>query len=77
MNAEVAQGGIRVDAMAVGMNALAWMAAITAALAVLIMWTLLSAPAEVATAAAEGVPELVGVVLSAVYDGIVALLAWL
>jgi hypothetical protein len=50
---------------------------LSAAMATLLMWMLLSSPAEVTTAAAEGVPELLGVVLSALYDAARPLLAWI
>jgi hypothetical protein len=59
------------------MSLLAWLAAVSTALAVLVIWTLLSSPADVATAAAEGAPELVRLVVTALYDGIVTLLSWL
>lgn len=45
--------------------------------AVLLIWTLLAAPAEVTTAAAEGVPELLQVVLAVVYDAMRPILAWI
>jgi hypothetical protein len=50
---------------------------LSAAMATLLMWMLLSSPAEVTTAAAEGVPELLRVVLSALYDAARPLLAWI
>jgi hypothetical protein len=77
MNAEVAHWGMRGRRAEFGMSLLAALALVASALAGLVIWTFLSAPAEVASAAAEGLPELVGVVLDAVYDGIVTLLAWL
>ena len=77
MNAEVAHWDLRGRRAELGMSLLAWLAVVTTAIAVLVMWTLLSAPAEVASAVTQGVPELAGVLWSAVYDGIVVLLSWL
>jgi hypothetical protein len=77
MNAEVASWGMGGRRGDLGMSLLAWLAAVSTALAVLVIWTLLSSPADVATAAAEGAPELVKLALTALYDGIVTLLSWL
>ena len=77
MSAQVAQWGPRWRGTELGLSLLAWLAALTTGLAILIIWTLLSSPAEVASAAAKGVPQLLNVVLGALYEGLVALFAWL
>ena len=77
MNAEVASWGMGRRRGDLGMSLLAWLAVGSSALAALVIWTLLSSPVDVATAVAQGAPELVKLVLTALYDGIVTLLSWL
>jgi hypothetical protein len=62
---------------AVGLTIVALAGMLSAVTAALLIWTLISSPAEVTTAAADGVPELLHVVLSAVYDAMQPLLAWI
>jgi hypothetical protein len=59
------------------MTILAGVATGTTVLASLVMWTLLSAPAQVANAAADGAPELLRVLVSAIVDAALRLVAWL
>jgi hypothetical protein len=62
---------------AVGLTLVGFAGMLSATIAVLLIWTLLSSPVEVTTAAADGAPDFIRVVLSAVYDAMRPLLAWI
>jgi hypothetical protein len=77
MNAKTTQWSGRHEGPAVGLTIVGLTGLVSAGLAVAFIWALLHAPAEVTTAAAQGVPELLQVVLTAVYDAVRPLLAWI
>jgi hypothetical protein len=60
-----------------GLSLLGLVGTVSAALAVLLMWTLLTAPTEVAVAVAGGPSELAGVLVRVVIAVVERLLAWL
>jgi hypothetical protein len=60
-----------------GLSLLGLAGTMSAVLAVLLMWTLLTAPTEVAVAVAKGPSELAGVLVRVVFDAVRQLLSWL
>jgi hypothetical protein len=61
----------------IGFSLLGLAGAASATVAVLLMWTLLTAPTQVAVAVAQGPAELAGVLLQALVDAMRQLLSWL
>jgi hypothetical protein len=61
----------------VGLSLLGVVGSGSAALAVLLMWTLLTAPTEIAVAVASGPSALAGTLVRVVFDAVWRLLAWL
>jgi hypothetical protein len=72
-------GGLagRGTAASFGLSLLGLLGALSAALAALIMWSLLTAPAEVAVAVSKGPSELAGTMLRFVVEAVQRLLSWL
>jgi hypothetical protein len=63
--------------LSAGLTALGLVASTAAVFAVLTMWTLLTSPDRVASAASGGVPAILKVVVSVVIEAARPLLAWL
>ena len=63
--------------LSAGLTVFGLIAAIAMSLAILTMWTLLTSPDRVASAAPGGLPAIVKVVLSAVWEAARPLVAWL
>jgi hypothetical protein len=60
-----------------GLSLLGLVGTLSATLAMLLMWTLLTAPTEVAVAVASGPSTLAGALVRVVFDAVRRLLAWL
>lgn len=59
-----------------GLSLLGLVGTVSAALAVLLMWTLLTAPTEVAVAVASGPSALAGALVRVVFEAVRRLLSW-
>jgi hypothetical protein len=60
-----------------GLSLLGVVGTTSATLAVLLMWTLLTAPTQVAVAVAEGPSQLARTLARVLFDAVVRLLSWL
>ena len=60
-----------------GLSLLGFVGTLSATLAVLLMWTLLTAPAEVAIAVAQGPSQLARTLFQVLFDAVARLLSWL
>ena len=60
-----------------GLSLLGLVGTLSATLATLLMWTLLTAPADVAVAVASGPSALAGALVRVVFDAVRSLLSWL
>jgi hypothetical protein len=63
--------------LSAGLTALGFVAGTAALFAVLAMWTLLTSPDRVASAAPGGIPAIFKVVLAVVFEAARPLVAWL
>ena len=63
--------------LSAGLTVLGFVAGAAALFAVLVMWTLLTSPDRVASAAPGGLPAIVKVVLAVVFEAARPLVAWL
>jgi len=59
-----------------GLSLLGFVGTMSAALAALLMWTLLTAPTQVAVGVASGPSALAGVLVRVVFDAVRRLLSW-
>jgi hypothetical protein len=59
-----------------GLSLLGAVASLSAALAALLMWTLLTSPTQIAVGVAEGPSALAGVLFNVVVDAVKQLLSW-
>jgi hypothetical protein len=67
----------RVTAGGFGLSLLGWVGATAAGLAALMIWTLLTAPADVAVAVASGPSTLASAMVRVVFEAVRRLLSWL
>jgi hypothetical protein len=77
MHANIARSTDHRTASGFGLSLLGLVGTLSATLAVLLMWTLLTAPAQVAVAVAQGPSELASTLVQVLFDAVAQLLSWL
>lgn len=77
MHASIAPSPATRPANGFGLSLLGLAGTLSATVAVLLMWTLLTAPAQVAVAVAQGPAQVAGVLMRVLLDAVSRLLAWL
>jgi hypothetical protein len=77
MHAKIAPSPDHHAASGFGLSFLGLVGTVSATLAVLLMWTLLTAPAQVAVAVAKGPTELAGTLMLVLVEAVRQLLSWL